>query len=115
MNDLSALQAALNLIADAAHDYTSADPANNKDLSNYQNLLPDVLALVPKIGEIPAEIKGLTLADGVSLVTALAARVIIPEEHAEKVLNASLEVLKLIPSLVTSIQNLHSAVTAAKT
>lgn len=115
MNDVSALQAALDLLADAAHDYITTTPDASGGLAQYQNLLPDVLALVPKIGQIPAEVKGITLADGVTLVSALAARVSIPDDHAEKVLTAALEVLKLIPALATSIENLHLAVASAKT
>ncbi len=112
MNDLSALQAALNLVADAVHDYLTAKEAGGTtSLTVYENLLPDLLSLVRKIGSIPPEIKALSPADGLTLVSGLVARVSISDAHAEGVVNAS---MKLLSNLVPDITALVVAIKASK-
>lgn len=114
--DIKALQSALNLIADAAHDYiTSKENGSTSNFATYENLLPDVLALVPQIGEIPTEVKALTVEDGLILVNGLMARVAISDVHAEAVISASLKILNdVISVLVPDIKALSDAIKASK-
>lgn len=98
---LNALQSALNLIADAAKDTVdSAGESGAAKLASYQNLVADVLVLIPQIGQIPAEVSSLKPEDYVSLVEGLIARMSITDAHAQLVITAGLKLLNDIVSVV---------------
>lgn len=100
--DLSAIKAAIKLVADAANDVAqlqTSDSAAAK-IVKFQNLIPDVLALIPQIGNISAEIDGLSPSDYGSLLAELATDLVIPNSKIGGIVTAS---IKLIEDLVVVI------------
>lgn len=100
--NLSALKAAIKLVADAATDSIKAagDATSAAKLSEYSNLLPDVMALIPQIGDVPVEAKALAEADYSTLLQELVADLALPEGHVKQVIAASLKLLTDIAMVV---------------
>lgn len=95
--NISALKKAIKLLADAAVDTekvvaTGASPLGA--LLTYRNLIPDVLALVPVIGELPAEAKDLKPEDYVALVQEFATDLAITDARASSLVDAGLALLQ---------------------
>jgi hypothetical protein len=101
----TALQAAIKLLADAAADVV--DGASG--IAGYENLLPDVLTLLPQVNQLNAEIKALQPADYETLITTLATDMNLPAGKTASVISAS---VKLLTDLATDIQ---AVVAATKT
>lgn len=105
--DLSALKAAIKLIVDAGKDV-----AAKGSLASYANLLPEVMALLPQLGEIPAEAQGLVAADYLSLVEELVADLAVSDAHAQSVITAALKVLQDVVAMVPDVEALIAAIKA---
>lgn len=111
--DLKALKAAIKLLADAAVDTekvvaTGASPLGA--LLTYRNLIPDVLALVPQIGELPAEAKDLQPEDYVALVQEFAKDLVITDARAGSLVDAGLALLQeLATGVIPKLEALAAA------
>lgn len=104
--DLTALKAAVKLVADAVTDGLSSGVGTVK----YANLVPDALALLPTIGDIPTEISQLAAADYAALVTELASDLKLPTAKSEAVFAASIKLLSdLSLVLVPDVQAVIAA------
>lgn len=95
MTDISALKKAIKLVADAVNDTikASGDSNGTAKLMEYQNLLPDILNLLPVIGEIPKEAEHLDAEAYAALIAELAADLILPIGKTESVVKTSLKLL----------------------
>ena len=113
--DLSALQAAIKLVADAvnASIKASGDATSAQKIAEYQTMIPDLLALLPKIGDIPAEVDALAPSDYASLLQSLATDLVLPNSKASGVLNASVKLLSDISQVILpDVQALVAALKA---
>lgn len=117
--NLSALKAAINLLADAAVDTAAVVAGGGGTLSafaallTYKNLVPDVMALVPQIGDIPDETKSLTPADYVALVEELAKDLSLTGARAAAIANAGIYLLQeLVIVALPKVEVLAAAVKA---
>ncbi len=102
-HDLSALKAAIKLLADAAVDTEKVVASGGNPLValfTYKNLIPDVVALVPVAGNIPTEGKAMVPADYVVLVTELAKDLGVTDAHAGVIIDSA---LALLTELVTVV------------
>lgn len=114
--DLSALKAAIKLVSDAVND--SVKPASGDSpaakLVNFQNLIPDILDLLPKIGDIGAEVNGLSPADYGVLLGELAADLAMPNAHVGAIVTASIKLLEdIVQVILPDVQALIAAAQAA--
>lgn len=102
-NKTDALKAALKLIIDAGKDV-----AAHGDAASYSNLIGDVVALMPLVGEIPSEAKALIAADYLELVNALVADLAVTNVKAEGIINAALKILSDlfadVPALIVALK-----------
>lgn len=74
---------------------------------DYENLLPDILTLLPEVREIPAELKTLTGEDYKALVLELVGRLHLPEGHVKELIAATLPVFcTVLDNLFPQIKNL---------
>lgn len=106
--DLSALKAAIKLLVDAGKDVQSG-----ASVVSYANLFPDIIALVPSIGDIPAEAKALEPADYVELVGALASDLSVTDAHSAAIISASVALLNvLVMSALPAVEALLAAIKA---
>jgi hypothetical protein len=109
-----ALQAAIKLVADAVDDTVETVAAGGNPITavlKYENLIGDLITLVPQIGEIPAEAKALTPADYVALVNALVADLGVTDAHAGSIIEASVALLsELATTILPKVQALIAAV-----
>lgn len=112
--NLAALQGAIKLVADAALDTVNAIKPGQSTLSRllaYKNLVEDVVALVPQIGDIPAELKALQPADAAVLASSLAIDLALPAGKAADTLNASLKLLSdLVLVVLPDVEALVAAI-----
>jgi hypothetical protein len=117
MPNVTALQAAIKMLTDAINDTLSAvEPNQNilKEVFDYENLLPDLIALVPQIGQIPSEVSALQPADYASLLQGLVSELNVTNEKAQAIIAASLKVLADIATVVVpDVQNLIAVIQAA--
>lgn len=114
--DVTALTSALNLIADAANDTIAAATAGTtaaQKVMDFENLLPDLMALIPQIGNIPAEAKALQSADYITLVESFVTRLGVTNTHAEAIIAASLKLLTdIVNVIIPDVQGLVAAIKA---
>lgn len=112
--NLTALKAAIKLVADAAVDTEKVIAAGSSPLAAlfaYKNLIGDVLALVPQIGEIPTEAKAMVPADYVTLVAEFAKDAGLSEANAGTVVNAGIDLLQeLVGVVLPKVEALANAV-----
>lgn len=112
--NLTALKAAIKLVADAAVDTEKVIAAGSSPLAalfTYKNLIPDVLALVPQIGDIPTEAKAMVPADYVALVAEFAKDAGLSEASAGTVVNAGIDLLQeLVGVVLPKVEALANAV-----
>lgn len=111
MTDLSALTAALDLLVDAGKDTMSAQGNALQRITAYENLVPDLMALVPKIGDIPEEAKALKPEDYMSLTKHVVERLAVSDAHAQGVIDASINLLNdLVTYIVPDVTALLAAI-----
>jgi hypothetical protein len=80
-------------------------------LLTYRNLVPDIMALTPQIGQIPTEAKALSPADYVTLTAALAADLSLSNAAAEQVATTGIDLLQeIVIVLMPKIKALALAV-----
>jgi hypothetical protein len=104
--NLSALQAAIKLLADAV-----TDVASKGSVLTYLGLLPDLMGLVPQIGDIPAEVKSMQPQDYVTLAESLAQDLQIPSAKVQGIIQASLVMLNaLVGSVLPAVEQLVAAI-----
>lgn len=108
--DLTALQAAIKLVADVIVDTEKAATTPANKFLAYANIIPDIEALIPKIGELPAEVTALAPQDYATLLTTFAADMTLSTAKAQALLASS---VKLISDLITYIVPDVQAVIAA--
>lgn len=112
--DLNALKAVIKLFADAVVDTESlikggVSPLNA--LLAYKNIVPDVTALVPVVGEIPTEAKALDANDYVDLIATLVADLGITDAHAGSIADAAISLLRsVVDHVVPEIEKLMGLV-----
>jgi hypothetical protein len=114
--NLVPLQAAIKLIADAAGDAikASGDSSTALKAAEFENLIPDVLALLPQIGQI--SLAGLAPADYATLLTNLATDLALPASHTAAIINASIKVIEdLVTVVYPDVKVLIAAIQAAPT
>lgn len=116
--NLAPLQAAIKLIADAVSDAVASKGDSNSVLkaAQFENLIPDVLALLPQIGQI--SLSGLAPADYTTLLTNLAADLALPAGNTASIINASVKLLEdlttvIYPDVLALIAAAKSAPAAA--
>lgn len=96
--DINGLKAAIGLVA---HTVSAVMKSGGKfEIGNHQRLIPDIFALVPVIGEIPAEAKDLDPNEMSELVAHFAAELALPVGRTQRVVEAS---IKLIHDIVVVI------------
>lgn len=112
--DLTALQNAIKLLADAAVDTAAVASGSNPlaTLFTYKNLIPDLMMLAPTIGELPAEAKALKAADYITLVEGLARDLSLTDAHAGSVVNASIDLLQELA--IVTLPKVEALVAAVK-
>jgi hypothetical protein len=98
----AALQAAVKLLADAASDVAS----HASGVAGYENLLPDLLGVLPQVGQIGAQIKALEPADYETLLATVASDLSLPTGKTALVVAAS---MKLLENLATDIEAVVAA------
>ena len=100
--DISALSAAIKLVVDAVKDGIASgkDSTALGKLIEFQNLIPDIEALLPKVGEIPAEVAALQPADYQALVLAIGADASQLDPALQPKINAVLNLLGVLANSV---------------
>lgn len=100
MTNLGPLKAAIKLVADAVSDgiKASGDATTPAKLADFQNLIPDVLNLIPQIGQI--SLSGLAPADYAALLAELAVDLAIPQAHTAAIVNASIKLLQDVATII---------------
>lgn len=95
MTDIVVLKSAIKLVAHAVNDSVkaAADTNTAAKLLEYQNLIPDVLALLPNIGEIPKEAAHLDPEDYAALLAEIAVDLALPVGKTENIVKASIKLL----------------------
>lgn len=114
MTNLGPLKAAIKLVADAVSDgiKASGDATTPAKLADFQNLIPDVLNLIPQIGQI--SLSGLAPADYAALLAELAVDLAIPQAHTAAIVNASIKLLQDVATIIVpDIESVLAAVQAA--
>lgn len=112
--NLVPLQAAIKLVADATADGVKAasDTTSAAKMTEFENLIPDLLVLMPQIGTI--SVAGLSTSDYSTLLQNLAADLNLPASHAANVINASMKLLEdLVTVIYPDVQAVIAAVKAA--
>lgn len=116
--NLKPLKAVIRLVADAVVDTEKVIESGMSPLValfTYKNLVPDIIALVPQIGEIPSAVKALAPDDYVALVTEFAKDLAITDAHAGTIVDAGLDLLhELIGVALPKAQVLAAAIKAPK-
>ena len=98
----ASLQAAIKLVADAASDVVSGASG----IAGYENLLPDLIGLLPQIGQIKSDISALSPADYEVILVDLAKDMNLPAGKTASVVAAS---VKLLTDLATDIEAVVAA------
>lgn len=114
VTDIDALKKAIKLVADAVNDSVkaAADTSSAAKLLEYQNLIPDILSLLPVIGEIPVEASNLSAEDYAALIAEVGADLALPAGKTEEIVKASLKLLSDIVLVV--IPDIAAVVAASK-
>lgn len=94
--NIAALQSAIKLIADMTDDVISGAVG----ATGYINLVPDIMSLLPQIGQIPAEVKSLQDADYQALLATLTSDLSMPVGKAASTIAASINMLNVIATNV---------------
>lgn len=114
--NIDALKKLVKVIADAAKDtVAAAQPGESvvQRLMNYQNLVGDVIAVIPSVGEIPSEVADLSAEDYAALAKELVTDLGIADQHIAGIVNASLALVNdIIEVVVPDVNNLLAAVKA---
>lgn len=100
MTNLAPLKAAIKLIADAGNDVVKSlsDTTAAAKLAEFQNLITDLMTLVPQIGQI--SLSGLAPADYAALLAELAVDLAIPQAHTAAIVNTSIKLLEDIATVI---------------
>lgn len=112
--NLKPLQDAIKLLADVAIDSVKAagDSSPVAKAVEFENLLSDLLVLIPEIGEIPASAEHLLPEDFVTLTQNLAEDLVLPNGKAMNLITASITLLKNIELYI--VPNIQAIIAAAK-
>jgi hypothetical protein len=111
--NLVALQAAVKLVADAVDDGIKAagDSSALSKAMEFENLLADLINLLPQIGDIPSEASQLQTADYISLLGSLGADLVLPAGKAQNILSSSIKFISDIASvMVPDVEALIAAI-----
>lgn len=114
--DISALSNVIKLIVDAGKDTVAAIQPNQSVIGRflaYENLIGDLFSVVPSLGEIPAEVAALSVADYAALAAVLAQDIAANNANATAVINAALKVLQDVVAIVPDVEALVAAVKPA--
>ena len=116
--NVTVLNQALKLISDAAIDtqkvVSSTDSALVK-LFSYENLVGDLMALLPQIGQIPAEVSQLLPADYTELAQTFVNDLKLTDVQAKTIIEASLKLLNDLALVVLpDVEALITAIKGAK-
>lgn len=111
MADLKALQQAIKLVADVANAAVKAqtDTTAQAKIAEFAVVLPDLLALLPLIGDIESEVNALAPADYATLLANLATDLSIQNTKIAGIVNAS---IKLLGDLAVDVPVLIQAIKA---
>lgn len=106
---LAALKQVVKTVAHLGGDILQAshDPSAVQKLADFSNLLPDLMALLPQMGNI--FLTGLAPEDYTALIVELGQDLVIPDAHAAGILNAS---LNLITAMIGPVKQLMAAINA---
>lgn len=117
--NVAALQSAVKIVADAIKDTLAAlQPGQSlvAKVLDFENLVTDVAALIPVIGDIPSEVKAMAPTDAVALVDGLVVDLAISNEHAKAIAESSVKLLSdLAIVIVPDVQALIAAIKAPAT
>lgn len=112
--NLKALSQAIKTLADAVKDTMAAIQPGQSilgRLASYSNLIPDLEALIPQIGDIVGEASALKPEDYVTLVSLLVTDLAVTDEKAKAIIAASLKLLSdLALVIVPDAQSLIAAI-----
>lgn len=108
--DINALKAAIRLVA---HETNAFLVSGSKfELANHQRLIPDLFALIPVMGEIPAEAKDLDPNELAELVAHFAAELALPVGRTQRIVEASVKLIHDI--VVVIVPDVQAVIEAAK-
>ena len=112
--NLTALQAAIKVVADVVSDSVAAASATSSaaKLADFENLLPDVMALIPQIGDVPSEASALAPADYATLVESLASDLSLPNGKVESIITAAVKLISDIATVI--VPDVEAVLAAAK-
>jgi len=106
--DLSALKSAIKVVADVVNDLSSG----SLNLAKFQNVLPDIIVMLPQLGSIPQQAKDLELADYEALIAEMSADLAIESSKMKAIVDASFPVindlLKMLPDLAALFKALKA-------
>lgn len=112
--NMYAINAVINLLGDAIKDSLEALVPGESfvtKISNYENLLPDLVNMMKVIGQIPSGVSELKPEDYLTLVECLMKRVAISHTHAGDIIEECLTLLKGIETVVyPSLQRLFNSI-----
>lgn len=91
-DNLQAVQQIVNLFVDAFNDTAHAfgDGKGATSITDFANLLPDVMGLVANVGDLSAELKNIEESDLDSILATVEQRLQIPNQKAELIVQAIL-------------------------
>jgi hypothetical protein len=114
--NIKPLQDAIKLICDLAVDSVHAGSVTGSSakLAEYQNILPDLLILLPEIGDLPTSVTSLSEADISTLIGTIGDDLSFPPGKAQNIVQASLKLLEdiagyIVPDVEAIITAAHSA------
>lgn len=113
--NLSALKDAIKMLADFGLDtreLVKDGPGLIGAMMDYKNLVADLSALIPEIGDIPSEAKALTPEDYVSLVSALVADLGLTEGRTGSLITAGMDLLAALASIAPAVENFVNVIKA---
>lgn len=112
--NLAPLKAAIKLVADGVADGIKAagEATSAAKLVDFQNLIPDILTLLPQIGDL--SVNGLSSQDYATLLAELATDLAIPNSHIAGIVNASVKLLQdIVVVIVPDVEALVEAIKQA--
>ncbi len=114
MTDITVLKNAIKLVAHAVNDSVkaAADATLAAKFVDFQNLIPDVLVLLPNIGEIPKEAAHLDPEDYAALLAEIATDLTLPPGKTEEIVKASIKLLSDVALVM--VPDVAALIAAAK-
>lgn len=108
--DFSALEGAVKLVTDAVNDTTTAFGGDSDAWTEFGNLVPDLLSLAPKIGDLPRDFKKLNVDEVAKLVGIVGSGIKVESEGAKSVVDGVVTLLHDVLSKVDDVVALSKSI-----